>query len=181
MEENPYKVGLFYEKGVGVTKSISKAGDWYDKAKIQSDNGVKGLGENLCSFGKADEKVLLKAAYLYSGWNLGGFYRKPKEAKKVARIYTYLARRGNAVAQYMLYLCHKSGDLGEEFSKNEAERWLREAAGQGHNEARLHCLYLEQDNVEEFKKLVLEAVWVSFGRFKLACEFNKWDDIFIEE
>ena len=34
---------------------------------------------------------------------------------------------------------------------------------------------------EEFEKLVLEAVWVSFVRFKLACEFNEWDDIFIEE
>ena len=31
---------------------------------------------------------------------------------------------------------------------------------------------------EEFKKLVLEAVWVSFVRFKLACDFNRWGDIF---
>ena len=32
---------------------------------------------------------------------------------------------------------------------------------------------------EEFEKLVLEAVWVSFVRFKTACNFNKWDEIFI--
>ena len=31
---------------------------------------------------------------------------------------------------------------------------------------------------EEFEKLVLEAVWVSFVRFKLAYDFNKWEDIF---
>lgn len=30
---------------------------------------------------------------------------------------------------------------------------------------------------EEFEKLVLEAVWVSFVRFKLACDFNEWGDI----
>ena len=31
---------------------------------------------------------------------------------------------------------------------------------------------------EEFEKLVLEAVWTSFVRFKAAYEFNKWDEIF---
>jgi hypothetical protein len=31
---------------------------------------------------------------------------------------------------------------------------------------------------EEFERLVLEAVWTSFVRFKTACDFNKWDEIF---
>ena len=31
---------------------------------------------------------------------------------------------------------------------------------------------------EEFEKLVLEAVWISFVRFKAAYDFNKWDEIF---
>ena len=31
---------------------------------------------------------------------------------------------------------------------------------------------------EEFERLVLEAVWTSFVRFKLACDFNMWDEIF---
>lgn len=33
---------------------------------------------------------------------------------------------------------------------------------------------------EEFKNLVQEAVWVSFVRFKLAYDLNKWEDIFEE-
>ena len=31
---------------------------------------------------------------------------------------------------------------------------------------------------EEFKRLVQEAVWVSFVRFKLAYDFNRWEEIF---
>ena len=31
---------------------------------------------------------------------------------------------------------------------------------------------------EEFERLVLEAVWTSFVRFKVAYDFNKWDEFF---
>ena len=31
---------------------------------------------------------------------------------------------------------------------------------------------------EEFIELVQEAVWVSFVRFKLACDFDNWGEIF---
>ena len=34
---------------------------------------------------------------------------------------------------------------------------------------------------EEFEKLVLEAVWVSFVRFKMAYDFNDWEAIFKEK
>ena len=32
---------------------------------------------------------------------------------------------------------------------------------------------------EEFEKLVTEAVWVSFVRFKMAHDFNEWGNIFL--
>jgi hypothetical protein len=105
-------LGVFYEKGDGITKDAVEAVKWYHKAADQ---------------GNALAQFLLGVMY-YDGMGT------PKDFEAAAKWIRKSAEQGNVNAQFALggmYGCGKG--VPENFA--EATKWFQKAAEQGHQEA----------------------------------------------
>jgi TPR repeat protein len=122
------RVGVMYQLGRGVKKDINEAFKWYT---LSAGHGFHGGQFRLAELYNSGEGVT-------------------QSSKKALKWYKLAAEQGNAEAQakvgFMLYEAYQSIDPLPEFShvkaivknlqiRDEAEKWLRLAANQGHRKA----------------------------------------------
>lgn len=187
-----YRLGVCYEDGKGVRKSLSEAVLWYRKAAEQGyvdaqnqlgmcyDNGegvVKSPSEAVLWYRKAAEQGHAAAQY-----NLGVCYENGEGVEKslfeAVQWYRKAAAQGDEDAQYNLGVCYENGK-GVEQSLSDAVHWYSCAAAQGHSKAkRAHArtekVALEREKRAQQHALVL-ARWKRQQEIKRAKEAEKID------
>jgi len=107
-----YNLGLMYQQGEGVARSLPEAAHWYRLAASQ---------------GFADAQQRLADLY-YAGQGL------PRNYTQAALWYRRAAEQGSARAQYQLGHLYDVG-LGVEQDYTQYRHWTRMAAEQGHEDA----------------------------------------------
>ena len=108
MAQAQYNLGLLYESGVGVPRSLTTATAWWEKAAEQ---------------GHADAQVQLATQYFLGRG-------APKDWKLAARWYEAAAENGDAGAQYIIGSFYEHGD-GVAQDLRKALDWYVLAARQG--------------------------------------------------
>jgi TPR repeat protein len=112
------QLGRMYYFGQGVKEDDTAAFQWYRRAALQ---------------GNAEAQLQLAGLYLYGqGWPAG----EDDPDVEAAKWYFAAARQGNAEAQYHLGLLFSVGK-GVQQKRDEATKWMKRAAAQGHEQARL--------------------------------------------
>ena len=76
---------------------------------------------------------------------------KTRKFVEAAEIWTEFARQGNAEAQFNLGVMYKDG-IGVPQNHDDAMLWLRKAAAQEHEHAKLIVDVLERDSEDETKE-----------------------------
>jgi TPR repeat protein len=128
-------LGEIYEQGLGVAQNYDESLHWYRMAADQGDRDAQ-----------------MKLGYLY--WQGRG---APRDQSEALRCFRQAALRGDAVGQTIMgdncagYIVDVSGEKREDF--DEAFRWYRMAADQGHSGAQcmLGALYEEGKGVERHR------------------------------
>lgn len=113
------RLGLLYYHGHGVRESDAMALQWFDRAARQ---------------GLADAQYQLGNMYAYG---LAGLPADVDGARLAAQWYFEAARQRHAEAQYALGILFLTGS-GVEQSATEAQRWIEQAAAQGHADAKAY-------------------------------------------
>jgi len=108
-----WHLGMLYEYGNGVEKSLSTATTWYRKA------AEKGHADAQCDLG-----------FLYEYGNGVG-----KSLSTAATWYRKAALQGTSCASYLLAWLYEDGGEGWERNLNEAKEWFRKAVDQGDEDA----------------------------------------------
>lgn len=141
--EAQYRLGVLYENGQGVAKSLEEAKRWYRKAAEQNyaraRRRLESLGDK--SAGPVSESVALKwyqdladQGEPDAQYNLGFIYETgfsvPKDDGKAAHWYEEAGEKKNIPAQLRLGLLYLAG-AGVKQSEIQAAKWLQAAGKQG--------------------------------------------------
>ncbi len=143
-----FKLGLCYEKGLGIEKDKKTAVHWYRKAAEQNHLSAQiNLGSHYLNGSgvEKDKKAALswyhKAAdrnHAVAQYNLGVCYEKglgtEKDEKAAVSWYRKAANQNHANAQFKLGMCYENG-TGILKNENEALLWYEKAATQNHEKA----------------------------------------------
>lgn len=133
-----YSMGVFYDHGYHVSWDHQKAIEWYTKAA--NHNHVEAqlkLGEIYC-FGK-DTKNYKEAIKWYKA--AAALLNKPQDLERYTKImesYEIAEKEQSAEAQYQIGRFYDKGSIMVE-DLNEAMKWYKLAAAQGHPEAQKIC------------------------------------------
>ena len=115
--EGQYALALCYDNGWGVPEDKTEADKWYREAAKQGHQEAQdALGD-----GKAEYKR--------------GLICLSNNETEAIRLFHRAARKGYAEAQFQLGVCYDRG-YGVGKDKQEALKWYREAANQGHEPAK---------------------------------------------
>lgn len=109
-----FKVGAYYEFGIGVPKDYSKAMSWYKKA---------------ADHGHAAAKASL--GYLYQTG-----HGQKINAKRASEFYKSSAELGNIRGQFLLGVAYING-IGVRQDPKKAALWIHKAAAAGHQQSQL--------------------------------------------
>jgi uncharacterized protein len=153
------ELGWMYETGASVAQNYAVALNWYQKAaqrgNAQAEThlglmyydghaGTQDYAQAAVWFGKgaeqgnADAQVMLGLMYANG---LGGL---PKDYRQMMIWWRKAADQGDAEGEYRVGLLYGAG-VGVKLNLDEAEKWLRLAAAQGHEEAKQHLAALEEE------------------------------------
>jgi TPR repeat protein len=113
------QLGLLHYHGHGVRESDAQARQWFEKAARQGSPQAQFQLANMYAYGLAD---LPEGADPY---------------RVAAQWYFEAARQGLAEAQYSLGILFLTGS-GVQQSPDEAQKWIRRAADQGHADAKAY-------------------------------------------
>lgn len=179
-----YKIGFFYEFGIGDCKQdIGKAREIYEGYHLWDDQDAlysrAKLKESYLKLHKPDDKDLLSTIKeLYEHARKLGHPRAEKKMAKLSKVQEltqkevnlqetpdlrkqiYLhnekaAQEGDVEAMYQLGLCYRH-TIGIKPDKEEEKKWLCDAAAKGHTGA-LGICYLEGYNRDKNEKLAFDC------------------------
>jgi TPR repeat protein len=134
--QGQYNLGRMYEYGMGVAKDETRAVEWYRKADAQGYKEAKAALDKLQpkptptpSKPAQDPEELYKLGLKYSEGD-----GVPKDKAKAFEYFLKSAERGNADAQFRVYLYYDIGLGPIKKDKATGEMWLRKYCVQkGHN------------------------------------------------
>lgn len=139
-----YNIGLLYERGSGVSVSLTSADKWYRKAAVNGHVDAQyRLANLLIILGKKDEAVdwyqrAGKAGNLSAQYNLGLLYLRGKHVEKnLDKAFSWMkmaAEAGDVDAAFVLGQFYYNG-YGVAKSKESAMEWFRHARAAGHAKA----------------------------------------------
>jgi TPR repeat protein len=113
------QLGLLHYHGHGVRESDTQARAWFEKAARQGSAPAQFQLGNMYAYGLAE---LPEGADVY---------------RVAAQWYFEAARQGLAEAQYSLAILFVTGS-GVQQSQDEAQKWMKRAAAQGHADAKAY-------------------------------------------
>jgi len=113
------QIGLLHYHGHGVRENDTQARDWFEKAARQGSAPAQFQLGNMYAYGLAE---LPEGADVY---------------RVAAQWYFEAARQGLAEAQYSLGILFLTGS-GVQLSRDEAQKWIKRAADQGHVDAKAY-------------------------------------------
>lgn len=115
-----YQVGSMYHRGQGVSENAEEAEKWFKRVRANAEH-------NDSNWQNASEGL----AFIYT------YERKNKS--EAINIWTELANRNDAFAQYQLACCYAKG-FGVSYSRTEALNWAQRAINNGYNTSDVHEL-----------------------------------------
>lgn len=153
-----YNIGICYQQGTGVTQSYIEAFKWFLLAAEKGDayaqynvgvyykDSKYGIGVNykesfrwlIEAVKQGKESAQNRIEDIYSDIALNGFMNDliiNIETSEIFRSFKQLAEQGNQYGQYNLGLCYWRG-LGTECDRNEALKWYKLSAEQGHKKSK---------------------------------------------
>ena len=147
--EAQWRLAECYRDGCGVEKDEAWADIWFRAAAEQGEDGarqawtplkaateIKGIGETeIAECRQLAEGGDPRAQCLMGEWSLAGKVRDMGNGKSGAEWYRMAAETGDAEGQRWWGQCLADGN-GVEQDSHAAERWLKEAAYQGNEEAK---------------------------------------------
>ncbi|GEM_PF-1767977 len=175
-----YRAGRMYDLGFGVAKDRAQAVKWYEKAAAQ---GNKAAHRRLARLGvtvthrsvrkrrdkrpqavRQDRSRRSTRRDMRRGWNVEPIQKRAEE--------------GDENSQYRLGLLYEKGYLGLARDTDDAAKWYRKAAEQGHRIAKLRLTRLEAKldstrdrvNRETEKPLEKSDFWEVLQRYEEAAE-----------
>lgn len=141
-----WRIGVFYEEGLGVEQNYTKATEWYQRAAGQGfPEGQFALavcyGEGL---GVPQDHAIAFELYSKAAEqnhpgaqnNLAALAIEGEDYATAAKWFEAAARQGDAVACYNLSCCYKEG-LGVEKDYGKALEWCRKATKKDFTDWRL--------------------------------------------
>ncbi|CAM0137443.1 hypothetical protein VKS41_003195 [Umbelopsis sp. WA50703] len=172
-----YLVGLHYEQGLSVKEDAEKSKEYYLKSAMQDfPDAQSSLGIRLADDGNHKDAVMwLEKAVQNDNTpallKLGMMYEEGQGVDRnyeVALVhYKAAANRDDPVAQYLLGLNYRMGDLGLEQNYSEALQYLQKSANAGFPSAQrvLGLMYSEGVGCQQDHE-------VAFGWFQKAAAHN---------
>ena len=162
-----FRLGYFYEEGIGVAKNVVTSAEWYAKAAFKGYAAAQfclGLlymnGEGVAQDFKGAARWYAKAAaqgYAGAEYNLGCLFRDGKGVAQdfsvAATWYAKATAQEHAGAQFNLGVFYEEG-TGVAHNFRTAAAWYAKAAAQGHAAAQffLGALYENGEGVaQDFK------------------------------
>ena len=153
-----YYIGICYQQGTGVTQSYTEAFKWFLLAAEKGDadaqynvgvyykNSKYGIGVDYKesfrwlkeAVRQGKESAQDRIEDIYSDIALNGFmndYIINIDTSEIFKSFKLLAEQGNQYGQYNLGLCYWRG-LGTECNRNEALKWYKLSAEQGHKKSK---------------------------------------------
>lgn len=153
-----YNIGICYQQGTGVTQSYTEAFKWFLRAAEKGDadaqynvgvyykNSKYGIGVDYKesfrwlkeAIKQGNESAQNRIEDIYDDIALNGIMNDfiiNIGTSEIFKSFKLLAEQGNQYGQYNLGLCYWRG-LGTECNRNEALKWYKLSADQGHKKSK---------------------------------------------
>lgn len=153
-----YNIGICYQQGTGVTQSYTEAFKWFLRAAEKGDadaqynvgvyykNSKYGIGVDYKesfrwlkeAIKQGNESAQNRIEDIYGDIALNGIMNDfiiNIGTSEIFKSFKLLAEQGNQYGQYNLGLCYWRG-LGTECNRNEALKWYKLSADQGHKKSK---------------------------------------------